>query len=154
MGVIDLSRRVTKLENADIASGSELDQLEAAVTGIENELSVTVADVTDDCTEFQIEGVTLTSATLVTYGKLALFQATFVSDATSLAGIIGLYRIPDALQPPGTRICIENDPGQIWLQKTGSHTYVSCSIKGKTMADEPAVTRYISVLWIADPPTT
>lgn len=151
MGIINLNTRVTELEKY---GGAVFDQLAAEVTGIENELAVTVADVTEDCTDFQIEGVTLTSATLVTYGKLALFQATIESDTTALAGVIGLYRIPDTLQPPGTRICIENDPGQVWLHKTGSHTYVSCSIKGKTMADEPSVTRYISVLWIVDPPTT
>ena len=151
MGVIDLNARVTELEKY---GGSVFDQLAAEVTGIENELAVTVTDVTDDCTEFQIEDVTLTSATLVTYGKLALFQATFEIDTTSLAGIIGLYRIPDELQPPGTRICIENDPGTVWLQKIGDHTSVSCSMKGKTMADEPPVTRYLSVMWIIDPPTT
>ena len=151
MGVIDLNTRVTELEKY---GGTVFDQLAAEVTGIENGLTVTVADVTDDCGEISIEGVTLVSATLVTYGKLALFQAEIESDTTQAAAIIGLYQIPDTLQPPGSRICIESDPGTVWLQKTGSHTYVACSIKGKTAADAPAVTRYLSVLWIVDPPTT
>lgn len=151
MGVIDLNTRVTELEKY---GGAVFDQLAAEVTGIENELAVTVADVTEDCGEIQTEGVTLTSAMLVTYGKLALFQATIESDTTSTAAIVGLYQIPDTLQPPGNHICIENDPGTVWLQKTSSHTYVACNIKGKTAAEAPAVTRYLSVLWIIDPPTT
>lgn len=151
MGVIDLNARVTELEKY---GGAVFDQLAAEVTGIENDLKVTVADVTEDCGEIQTEGVTLTSATLVTYGKLALFQATIESDTTSTAAVVGLYQIPDTLQPPGSRICIESDPGTVWLSKLAGHTYVACNIKGKAAAEAPAVTRYLSVLWIIDPPTT
>lgn len=80
MGVIDLDKRVKKLEQADVAGGAELDQLEAAVTAIENDLTVSTTDISDDF-ENVPEGVTVT-ALITIYGKIAFAVITVETSDT------------------------------------------------------------------------
>lgn len=96
MGVIDLDKRVKKLEQ-DGAGGAVVDQLEAAVTAIENELTVTSRFITEDC-ETPPEGVTIEFAVLDTYGKLCIMLVTLTAANDSAAtDLFTVYTIPEAL---------------------------------------------------------
>lgn len=96
MGVIDLNARVAALEKNG-AGGAELDQLEAAVTAIENMLTVTSTDITADC-ETPPEGVSIEYAILDTYGKLCIFSVLLGAGAGSTAeDPFTIYTLPDEL---------------------------------------------------------
>lgn len=96
MGVIDLNARVTALEQNG-AGGEELDQLEAAVTAIENDLTVTTTDITADL-ETLPEDVEA-SALLQTYGKIVLLSVRAQNAGASAASNFKLYEIPESIQP-------------------------------------------------------
>lgn len=97
MGVIDLDKRVKKLEQADNAAGAELDQLEAAVTAIENDLTVTTADITDDLETLpeDVEG----TAVLQTYGKLVMLTAWAQNAGDNAVSDVKFYEIPESIWP-------------------------------------------------------
>ena len=97
MGVIDLDKRVRNLEQ-DGAGGAVIDQLESAVTAIENELTVTSTDITADC-ETPPEGVSIEYAVLDTYGKLCIMTVLLRAGAGSTAAdIFVVYKIPDEIR--------------------------------------------------------
>lgn len=150
MGVIDLDRRIKKLEQ-DGAGSAELDQLEAAVTAIENELTVTVTDVTDDITtdpEIIMEGVTCDLAVLEKYGAIVHFHAEFTASAGN-TGIEGtIYTVPEELLPRYnlSAVSVSGDSSATSEYHNGGiYTEYQFRTSGSV---------YIDTYWIANPAPT
>lgn len=137
MGVIDLDARVKKLEQEG-TGGAVIDQLESAVTAIENELTVTVTDITDDL-ETLPEGVTVEFAYLETYGKLC--SVTFSADSANPIDDVPLYKIP-ADKMPYTPFSMTNSDGGAFILEGEDGYYVACTIGAGLIA---------SVQWIVNP---
>lgn len=107
MGVIDLNARVTALEQNG-AGGEELDQLEAAVTAIENELTVTSADITDDL-ETLPEDVEA-SCILQTYGKIVLMSIWTQNTGDNAVTNVKFYEIPESIRPLAPNVAYVSNP--------------------------------------------
>jgi hypothetical protein len=142
MGVIDLDKRVRKLEQ-DGSGGAVVDQLEAAVTAIENQLTVTSTFITADC-ETPPEGVSIEYALLDTYGKLCIMTVLLGAGAGSTAAdSFVVYKIPDEIR--GTFNYMSNS--------------VNCVLDGED-SDQviavvpPAAGEYVtySVIWLVGDP--
>lgn len=141
MGVIDLDKRVRKLEQ-DGAGGAELDQLEAAVTAIENELTVTVTDISGDL-ETLPEGMTVDFAYFEKYGKIC--SVTFsVSNEGPHAEELPLYKIPVDKVPYTQFSYAANADGAFIIEGEDGY-YVAFNVDSALIA---------SVQWIANPAPT
>lgn len=145
MGVIDLDKRVRKLEQ-DGAGGAVVDQLEAAVTAIENELTVTVTDVTDDIVN--PEGVTCNLATLETYGKIVHFHAEFVAESGNTGIEDTVYTVPETLRPRYNHSVV-----QVFGDSAATNGYNDGGIYVEYQFTEPG-TVYADSYWIANPAPT
>ena len=144
MGIIDLSARVRALEKNDTSSGAELDQLEAAVTAIENQLTVTVTDISDDL-ETLPSGMTVTFAYMETYGSLC--SVTFgVENEGDANEEVPLYQIP-ADKLPYTSYSYTANTGSVYLGYSGDDLYVYFDINADTSMG-------CSVQWLANPEPT
>lgn len=147
MGVIDLDARVKKLEQEG-TGGAVIDQLEAAVTAIENELTVTVTDVTDDITtdpEIIFEGVTCELAVLEKYGAVVHFHAEFTASVGN-TGIDGqVYTISETMRP---RYNLSALSGSIEASAQGVYFNGGVYI---TYQFADAGTAYTDLYWIANP---
>lgn len=134
MGVIDLNARVAALEQNG-AGGEELDQLEAAVTAIENGLTVTTTDVTEDCTFGDLsEGYVV----IQTYGKIAT-AVLFAENSTAASITQSIYSIPDELM--FSTYTFIGDP--VAVRVLGSEISLTVAA-GNTVST--------MLLWIIDPP--
>lgn len=147
MGVIDLDARIKKLEQEG-TGGAVIDQLESAVTAIENELTVTVTDVTDNITtdpEIISEGVTCTLAVLEKYGAIVHFHAEFAADGGNI-GIEGvIYTIPEELRARYSIGAISVSGGaSVTCDYEDGEIYAEYSFTGGGFA-------YADVYWIANP---
>ena len=144
MGVIDLNARVSALEKNDTSSGAELDQLEAAVTAIENQLTVTVTDISEDL-ETLSSGLTVTFAYMETYGSLC--SVTFgVENEGAQAEEVPLYQIP-ADKIPYTSYSYTANTGSVYLGYSGDDLYVYFDINADTSMG-------YSIQWLANPAPT
>lgn len=141
MGVIDLDKRVKKLEQ-DGAGGAELDQLEAAVTAIENELTVTVTDISGDL-ETLPEGVTADFAYFETYGKVCSVTFGLDNGGSSVSGL-QVYKIP-ADKIPYTPYSYTASVNDAYILEGEDGYYIACELASGLIA---------SVQWIANPAPT
>ena len=144
MGIIDLSARVSALEKNDTSSCAELDQLEAAVTAIENQLTVTVTDISEDL-ETLPSGMTVTFAYMETYGSLCsvTFKVENEGDANEE---VPLYQIP-ADKIPYTPYSFTANTESVYLGYSGDDLYVYFDINTNTSME-------YSVQWLANPAPT
>ena len=145
MGVIDLDKRVKKLEQ-DGAGGAELDQLEAAVTAIENELTVTVTDITDDL-ETLPEGVTVSVANLQTYGKIRMLTFGALNSGSEVIGDV-LYVLPSDVCPYDGLSFISST-SDLWMEEdleNGGYNVFFGVGAGNTISG--------ALIWIANPAPT
>ena len=146
MGVIDLDKRIKKLEQEG-AGGAVIDQLESAVTAIENELTVTVTDITDDL-ETLPEGVTVSVASLQTYGKICMLSFAAANSGTKVDGS-RMYTIPAELVPYNSLSYITSNLDEIWIEQdseTGSY-YAMFAVAASGEI-------YSTLTWIANPAPT
>lgn len=142
MGVIDLDARVKKLEQEG-TGGAVIDQLESAVTAIENELTVTVTDITEDL-ETLPEGATVTLACIQTYGSIVLF--TLEIDNPGQGSNQEIYKLPANLCPydPSTAIFYGDT---CHLESVDGETYVVGEIPAENVC-------IYNLMWIANPAPT
>lgn len=137
MGVIDLYARVKKLEQDTTGSGEVIDQLESAVTVIENELTVTTTEVSDDCTFGDLSDG---AVVIQTYGKIAMLVLS-AENSTAAPITQSIYTIPD-------EIAFSTYPF------IGDPTAVGV-VDGAIILTVPAGESVTATLfWIIDPPTT
>ena len=146
MGVIDLDKRVKKLEQ-DGAGGAELDQLEAAVTAIENELTVTAADITADLDTLP-EGVTVSIVNLQTYGKLRMLTFAATNSGAKVGGC-KLYTIPAAIAPYNSLSYITSSIDEMWIEQDSEDNSYNIIF----MVDANSEI-YATLTWIANPAPT
>lgn len=108
MGVIDLDARVKKLEQGGGAVGPEIDQLEAAVTSLENTVDGLIEDVSDKITVH--EGITMNPEDLY-------IRAYRIGNVVYLAAIAS---ITGGSQTQGTEYAIFDVDSTITPEKTVS----------------------------------
>ena len=141
MGVIDLDKRVKKLEQADVAGGAELDQLEAAVTAIENDLTVTTTDLSDDA-GITSENVTITKVLKQVYGKIVVF---FLNAYTgeSEGGFVS-YKSPANELPSDTGLVLTGEY-PLAMEADDGDLYVYAELEANSNVVG-------TIAWIIDPP--
>lgn len=141
MGVIDLDKRVRKLEQEG-TGGAVVDQLEAAVTAIENELTVTSTDISGDL-ETLPEGVTVDFAHLETYGKVCSVTFGFDNSGSAVSGL-PVFKIP-ADKMPYTPDSYTSSVNGAYVFEGEDGYYVGCDLESGLIA---------CVQWIANPAPT
>lgn len=145
MGVIDLDKRVRKLEQ-DGAGGAVVDQLEAAVTAIENELTVTVTDISGDL-ETLPEGVTVSIANLQTYGKIRMLTFSAANSGSEVVGDV-LYVLPSDICPYDNASFLTST-NDLWMEEdleNGGYDVFFAVGAGNTITG--------ALIWITNPAPT
>ena len=146
MGVIDLDKRVRKLEQEG-TGGAVVDQLEAAVTAIENELTVTVTDISGDL-ETLPEGVTVSLANLQSYGKIRMLTFVATNSGTKVEASV-LYTIPAGIMPYNSLSFITSSIDEIWIEQDSEndnyHVLFAVDAGGEI---------YATLTWLANPAPT
>lgn len=151
MGVIDLNARVTELEKY---GGAVFDQLAAEVTGIENDLTPSVVDLTEEfqtaTTAIVEEGITVAYAYLITYGKLAILKTKYSSEREQTALLHLQEIIPEQYLPGSRDLAISGNLADIFFEDNAGTVYVAVT-KAGTLGPTNSVNW---MAWIIDPPTT